>query len=298
MTPTHLFSSMSSYFDNTVMNTINTGSEHIIATITPLMTACFSIYVLLVMWSYWEGRIDMPINDFLMKVAAWAFVLTCGMNIQFYSEYVVPFFQGLGDQLSAAVTGGGNVVNGLDNLLDAYLNMAQTIWNKASGVQTIEALLVIFLMFLYSAPFMAIAIAYLTLAKFALGVLLALGPLFISAALFPPVRQFFWNWAGQALNYSFLVVLFGAAMGLETNYAIDFISTSAQGLSFVPQTFELGIMGVSFWIIALNLPSIASALAGGVGIATMTGRLGSVIKALAGSGSGFRGGSGGKISGS
>lgn len=297
MAPTHFFSSMSSFFDKTVTNTINTGSEHMISMITPLMTVCFSIYVLLVMWGYWEGRIDVPINDFLMKVAAWAFVLTCGMNIQYYSEYVVPFFQGLGDQLSAAVTGGGNVVNGLDNLLDAYLNMAQTIWNKASGIQTIEALMVIFLMFLYSAPFMAIAIAYLTLAKFALGVLLALGPLFISTALFPVVRQFFWNWAGQALNYSFLVVLFGASMGLETNYAIDFISTSAKGLSFVPQTFELGIMGVSFWIIALNLPSIASALAGGVGISTMTGKLGTVARAMASTGSGFgRGGSGGKIS--
>ncbi|MGF6872710.1 type IV secretion system protein VirB6 [Paraburkholderia sp. MM5477-R1] len=294
MVNTHLFSSMTSYMDQNVVNTITTGSTRMIALISPLMAACFSIYVLLILWSYWQGRNDEPINDFLMRMATWAFILTCGMNIQFYTSYVVPFFNGLGEQLSAAVTNGSNTVSGLDNLLDAYLNSAQAIFNNAHGLKVFEALWVICLIFIFGTPFMAIAIAYLILAKFALGILLALGPLFISAALFPPARQFFWNWVGQCMNYVFLVTLFAASCALEVNFAMGFIPAGG-AMPSIAEVFELDIMGISFWIIALNLPGLASSLAGGVGISTMVGRLGTAGRMLGSLAK--AGGEGGKASG-
>ncbi|WP_206730226.1 type IV secretion system protein, partial [Escherichia coli] len=67
--------------------------------------------------SYWRGHENQPIVDFLLKMAAWAAVLTAGMNIGYYSEYVVPFFNGLGDDLSRALMGGNDLSNGLDTLL-------------------------------------------------------------------------------------------------------------------------------------------------------------------------------------
>lgn len=298
MVTTHLFSSMTAYMDQDVLNTISSGSTRMIALISPLMAACFSIYVLLILWSYWRGSNDEPINDFLMRMATWAFILTCGMNIQFYSEYVVPFFNGAGEQLSAAVTNGSNTVSALDNLLDAYLNAAQTIFNHAHGLKVFEALWVICLLFIFGTPFMAVAIAYLILAKLGLGILLALGPLFISAALFPPARQFFWNWVGQCMNYIFLVTLFAASCALEVNFAIGFIPTDGT-IPAISEVFEIDIMGISFWVIALNLPGLASALAGGVGISTMVGKLGTagrMAAALAKLGGGGSKNSGGCIS--
>ena len=194
-----------------------------ISLISPLMSICFSIYVMLILWTYWQGRNEEPINDFLMRMASWALVLTCGMNVQFYSEYVVPFINGLGEQISGALTGGTNTVSGLDNLLSAYVNAAQTIYNQASGFQAVAAIAIIGLLVILGAPFMAVAAAYILLAKFALGLLLALGPLFIALALFPPTRRFFENWAGQCMNYVFLVSLFAAAGTIECAFATSLI---------------------------------------------------------------------------
>ncbi|SFU25610.1 type IV secretion system protein VirB6 [Paraburkholderia aspalathi] len=276
MADVQLFTSMTNSFDKNVLNTISTGSSNIIALISPLMATCFSIYVLLILWTYWQGRNDEPINDFLMRMATWALILTCGMNIQFYSEYVVPFFNGFGEQVAGALTNGSNPVSGLDNLLNAYINAAQAIYAQASGLKVIAAIWTIALMIIFGGPFMAIAIAYIILAKFALGLLLALGPLFISAALFPPSRQFFWNWVGQCMNYTLLVALFAAACALEVNFAMGVVPLN--GSPSIAQVIDLDIMGLAFWVISLNLPGLASSLAGGVGISTMVGKLGSVAK--------------------
>ena len=53
---TTIFSSMTSDFDANVVSTISSGSERIIGLISPLMATCFSIYVLLILWSYWQGQ--------------------------------------------------------------------------------------------------------------------------------------------------------------------------------------------------------------------------------------------------
>lgn len=299
MADVHIFSAMVSYFDQNVVNTISNGSTRIVSLISPLMAVCFSIYVLLILWTYWQGKNDEPINDFLMRMATWAVILTAGMNIQFYTEYVVPFFNGLGEQLAGAVTNGGDEVSGLDNLLNAYINAAQAIYAQASGIKVIAAVWTIALMIIFGGPFMAIGIAYIILAKFALELLLTLGPLFISAALFPPSRQFFWNWVGQCMNYVLLVTLFAAACALEVNFATGIIPAN-NGSPSIAQVIELDIMGLSFWVISLNLPGLASSLAGGVGISTMVGRLGGVARmamSLAKSGGVGSRAAGGSISG-
>ncbi|WP_227746999.1 type IV secretion system protein [Paraburkholderia franconis] len=248
-----------------------------ISLISPLMATCFSIYVLLVLWSYWQGRNDEPINDFLVRMATWAFILVCGMNIQFYSDYVVPFFNGLGEQLASALTGQDNPVSGLDSLLSAYINACAQIYDRSHSFDVIGAVWVISVMIVFATPFMALAVAFVILAKFALGLLLALGPLFISTALFPPVRQFFWNWAGQCLNYSLLISLFAATTAIEINFANSIVPNGTTFPS-MSQIVGIDVMGVVFFIIALNLPGLASALASGIGISAMTGRLGALAR--------------------
>ena len=162
------------------------------------MATCFSIYVLLILWTYWQGRNDEPVNDFLMRMATWALILTCGMNIQFYTTYIVPVLNGLGEQLAGALTNGNNPISGLDNLLNAYINAAQSIYTQASGLKVIAAVWTIALMIIFGGPFMAIAIAYIILAKFALGILLALGPFLSRPRSFPRRVTFFGTGLGNA----------------------------------------------------------------------------------------------------
>lgn len=278
-----IFTDMFNSFDQNVLNTINTGSARMISLISPLVAACFSLYVLLVLVSYWRGHNDSPISDFLLKMAGWAAVLTLGMNISYYSEYVVPFFNGLGDDLSSALMRGNSLSSGLDTLLNLYISAIKSMYNGLGVTDVglfVEVSVLALCILLVGVPFLAIAAAYIILAKFALGLLLALGPAFIVAALFPPTRQFFQNWVGQCLNYGLLVALFGAVGAIEVSFMTSVLPKSFS-VSDVMLTYTIEgkiiAAGLVFIVVSLNMPSLASQLAGGVGISSMVGKLGNAV---------------------
>ncbi|MGU7843943.1 type IV secretion system protein [Burkholderia sp. AW33-5] len=297
-----IFTDMFNAFDKDVLNTINTGSAQMISLISPLVAACFSLYVLLILVSYWRGNNDTPIVDFMLKMAGWAAVLTAGMNIGYYSEYVVPFFNGLGDDLSRALMGGNDLSNGLDTLLSLYISAIKTMYEGLTWTDIglfIEVSVLAICLLLVGVPFLAIAAAYIILAKFALGLLLALGPSFILAALFPATRQFFQNWVGQCLNYGLLVALFGAVGAIEVRFMTSNLPKAFDVHNVIlTYTIEGKIIGAGlvFIVVSLSMPSLASQLAGGVGISSMVGKIGNAasmaMKAMK-----LMGGSGGRSSG-
>ncbi|WP_028215751.1 type IV secretion system protein [Paraburkholderia mimosarum] len=280
-----IFTDMFNSFDQNVLNTINTGSARMISLISPLVAACFSLYVLLVLVSYWRGHNDSPISDFLLKMAGWAAVLTLGMNISYYSEYVVPFFNGLGDDLSTALMGGNSLSSGLDTLLNLYIQAISSMYSGLKAYQIglfVEVSVLAICILLVGVPFLAIAAAYIILAKFALGLLLALGPAFVVAALFPATRQFFQNWVGQCLNYGLLVALFGAVGAIEVSFMTSVLPKSLSvGDVMLTYAIEGKIIGAGlvFIVVSLSMPSLASQLAGGVGISSMVGKLGNAAGA-------------------
>jgi type IV secretion system protein VirB6 len=281
------FTMLFNAFDQNVLNTINTGSANMISLISPLAAAAFSIYVMLVMLSYWRGSNDQPIVDFLLRMAGWAIILTAGMNISYYSEYVVPFFNGVGDDLAQALTGSTSSAVALDSLLNAYLSAILNLWGHIGVLDIggmIEAAALTFCTVLVAIPFLAIAAAYIILAKFALGLLLALGPLFIVLALYPATRKFFEAWVAQCLNYAFLTALFAAAGAIEVNFATGILPTTFDLSNLIltwSLEFQILVTGIVFLFVSLNLPSLASSLAGGVGISSMVGKASGAMKSAA-----------------
>ncbi|MEB2558784.1 TrbL/VirB6 family protein [Burkholderia cenocepacia] len=281
----HVFTDLFNAFDKQVLSTINSGSAQMISLISPLVAACFSIYVLLILVSYWRGQNGTPIVDFMLKMAGWATVLTAGMNISYYSEYVVPFFNGLGDDLGRALMGGTDLNNGLDNLLSLYINATTTLYDGVKFYQVgliLEITAMAALLWIFGTPFLAVAAAYIVLAKFSLGLLLALGPAFIVAALFPATRRFFENWVGQAVNYGLLVALFSATGALEVNFATSILPTKFDVHDLI-LTWQIEAkivaVGIVFFVVSLSIPSLASQLAGGVGISSMVGKIGGAAMA-------------------
>lgn len=206
----------------------------------------------------------------------WAALLTFGLNITYYSTYVVPFFNGLGDDLAGALTGTQQTGAALDSLVSAYVTAMWGLFQAASGIEdTINAVAFITITLLFAMPFIAIAAAYILLSKFALSILLAIGPLFFGFAIFPPTKKFFDAWVAQCMNYTFLVCLFAAAGMIEIKFATTMIPSSMT----LQQLAGLVMMGVAFIVISLNLPSLASQLGGGVGISSMSGKLGGAVGA-------------------
>lgn len=288
-----VFTDMFNDFDNNLLGVINSGSANIITLITPLMASGFAIYVLLVMVSYWRGHSHEPVPDFIQRMMGWAVVLTLGMNIGYYGQYVVPFFNGLGDDIARALSGTTSTGSALDTLASSYAQAMWQILQAANGIEdTLNAIVYVFITLFFGAPFMGIAAAYIILARFALGLLLALGPMFISAALFPATRRFCEAWIGQCLSYAFLVALMSTAGLIE----IRFAQTIAPSQATLGSLIKIALMGVSFVVISLNLPGLASQLSGGVGISSMVGKFSQAKNLLDALRRGGRG-SGGRASG-
>ena len=264
------FTKLYTFFDNAVNNVIINGTTNMIALISPLIAACFSIYIMLILFSYWKGDTDEPIMDFLSRLVGWGAIITFGLNIDMYRLYVVPLVTGLGEDLGGTVSGVYSSAAALDQLANGFVQAFIRIFQDASGFEeTLFAVFTIASVGLFSGLFMVVAIAYIILAKLALGILVAIGPLFIAAALFPASRDLFKNWTGQCLNYAFLVMLFSFAAQIEIAM-VDSMIPQNMTLSAL---FEVNLVCAVFILVSLSLPSLASALAGGIGISSMVRKL-------------------------
>jgi type IV secretion system protein VirB6 len=264
------FTKLYTFFDNAVNNVIVSGTTNMIALISPLLAVCFSIYVMLILFSYWKGDTDEPIMDFLSRLVGWGAILTFGLNIDMYKLYVTPLVTGLGEDLGGTVSGTANSAAALDQMANAFLDAFIRLFRDASGVEeTLFAMLAIASVGLFGGLFMVVAIAYIILAKLALGILVAIGPFFIAAALFPASRELFKNWTAQCLNYAFLVMLFSFAAQIEIAMVNGLVP---QDMS-LSALFQMNLVCAVFILVSLNLPSLASALAGGIGISSMVRKL-------------------------
>lgn len=297
MATVDLFTGVFAEIDSSVIDTIQVGSANMIALISPLIAVCFSLYILLITYGYWRGNLDDPIQDFLTRMLLWAVVLTFGMNISYYSNHVPPFFNGIGNEIASAINGTPTTGTALDSVATKYLGYCADLWDNATGVEgTVEAVIWIAGIFVAAMLLLAISAAYIILAKVALAILLAIGPFFISMALFPATRKFFDAWLGQCLNYVFLTVLFSFAGNIQVNIINHMIANAGGSPLAYAVIFRIIGMAVIFIFVLLNLPSLASALAGGVGISSMVGKAMMPLSLLArGSGAGssspVRGGS-------
>lgn len=264
------FSEIYKFFDQTVVGTLTNGTANMIALISPLVGACFTLYVTLILFSYLRGEDnDEPVMDFLSRMIGWGAIIVFGMHIDMYTTYVVPIINGLGDDLASVVGPQYNSASALDQMANGFVDAFIKLYNDASGVkESIFAALAILLIGLLAGLFMVIAVAYIVLAKVALGILVAIGPLFIVAALFPATRDLFKNWTGQCLNYAFLVMLFSFAAQLEITMVNNVVPSELS----ISSVMKVCLICAVMVFVSLNLPSLASALAGGVGISSMVGK--------------------------
>jgi type IV secretion system protein VirB6 len=106
-----------------------------------------------------------------------------------------------------------------------------------------------------------------------LAILLGVGPIFILMTLFEPTKRFFDAWLGQALNYVFVVMLTAAAVKLVITIVDSYLGGAAHIAAMTSPKVNQAIPAIVFSMIGvlvmMQLPSVASALGGGVAIGTL-----------------------------
>ncbi len=262
---------------------INTATD-LIAYISPIFTSMLIVWIAI--WGYLMmfGKVTEPLQEGVFRILRIGLIMTLGLTVGTYMDVVVDVLAHGPESIAAVVTGSnGGAATILDNLFSRVLDVADQAWDKAGvmsgdfGMYLVAALIMVF------GGGVTIVVAFLLLAsKVATTVLLAIGPLFIIGLLFNTTQRFFESWLGMVMNFGMLLIL-GSAIGrmvIDVSEAfMNIVESSTSSMAnmttcaYLIAFFALGIL------VLKQVPAIASALGGGVALATQ-GALGSAMNAM------------------
>ncbi len=255
----------------------------IIGAITPVAITLLTIYVTLWGWSMMRGVISEPITDGVGRIVRLSVITAVALNVGRYNLYLADMLWNSPDALARVVASGysdGNTnMQFLDNLLGQFYDMGQAYNDKANADSGVTGIPDLSLWLIGQAIWVAgmlitgYAAFLLVLSKIALAILLAVGPLFILFTIFEPTKRFFDSWVGQALNYVFLVLLTAAAIKLIMAIIQIYLGAPDTVAALKDPSVNQALPAIVFSIIGLlvlmQLPSMSSALGGGVAIGTL-----------------------------
>ena len=249
-----------------VSNAVQNVSSYVDA---PLRVAVM-LYVVIYGIAVMRGAIQEPILDFAWRSIRIVAVLLLATNAASYQQYVTGvFFDSLPKEISSAIAGGGlDMKSGqpFDQMLNKGVEVATRIYEQA-GITNIAPALIAAILLVFTAVSGFLQFAIMLYAKVGLALVLALGPIFISLMLFEATRTFGEAWTRQLANFVILHVLVVALIGLMLTTVGHFVdkygaNATTGGQLIVGAVAISAVLGLAAYI-ALQLPEIAGALAGG-----------------------------------
>lgn len=261
--PFEIFGPAYAFIDGKLDEFLGTGAGRVIAEVAGPLRAALVLYVLLYGIAILRGAISEPVMDFAVRSLKLAVIYTLVTSAA-YSDWVTqPLFHVLPETLARAISGqsGGDAGTAFDQFLGRAGYLSDKIAKKGTALDW-TPWLVSGSVYVIGALAAALGFGIVTLAKVALALLVALGPIFIACALFEATRRYFFGWLSQAVNYLVLFALIIAVFQLilalvgDRWGTIDGQDPVVGGLLFI----ALCLLGAIFF---LQTPAIAAGIAGG-----------------------------------
>lgn len=254
------------YIDGKLDQFLGDAASRMLAEVAGPMRLAIVLYVLLYGFAILRGAIAEPVMDFAIRSVKLAFVAML-LTTAAYGEWITqPLFHGMPDVLARAIAGtpSGDPGAAFDQFFGRAAYLGQKAAKEVSPMNWIP-LVVSGAVFVVGALAAALGFGIAVLAKVALALLVALGPVFIACALFEASRRYFFGWLGQAVNYlvlfALIIAIFQLVLALVGDQwdRIDGQDPVVGGLMFI----GLCLLGAIFF---LQTPAIAAGIAGGASI--------------------------------
>lgn len=271
---------------NTLMSSgLVTGAQAISDTITPLVAACFGIYIILIATNYMRGAEQEPVMDFIFRMMSFSVVIGLGLNASAYASHVIPIVTGIGPNLADAITGGSVTAGTLDQLALHYLNIIDKGFDGialltspgAYVLMLFKSLLIIFGL----APFLIVATVMTIVANAGSIIVAMVGPIYFAFLLFPATRQYFNAWLNTALSYALIPVFVAVIATVSVGLSVEMLSNGGSlNETSLADVFLAALGNLILVFLLKQVSSIASALSSGGINAGMPGTVGSVARTL------------------
>lgn len=272
----HFYADTFKSVDQLLTSYVTEVATAVIGAISPVATTLVAIYVMLWGWSMMRGIISEPITDGVQRIVRLGLITGLALSIGNYNGYVSDFLWKSPEALAKIVapSKGVDSVSFLDNLMSQIFDLGDAYWQVGQSSNVVPDLGMIFIAIIVWALGL-IATGYaaflLVLSKMALAVLLGIGPIFILMAIFEPTKKFLDAWIGQSVNYVFLTMLTAASIKIMLTILEQYLMKNGEivGDPSVQQAFPAIVLCTIAMLVMMQMPSIASGLAGGVAVGTL-----------------------------
>lgn len=235
----------------------------VLAQVSGPLRAALVLYVVLYGFAILRGAISEPFIDFAVRSLKLAIIVMLATTAAYSTYVTTPLFHTLPDALTRAISGAAtpDVGAAFDQFFARAAYLGEKIARTATPVD-LGPLLMAGAVYIVGALAAALGFGVVLVAKVALALLIALGPIFIACALFDASRRFFFGWLAQAVNYVVLFALIITIFQLILSLVVDRWGTidgqdpMAAGLLFM----ALCLLAAIFF---LQTPVIAAGIAGG-----------------------------------
>ena len=227
------------------------------------------LYVILYGFAVMRGAISEPVMEFAWRAMRIVVVVLLATNSSAFQHYVTGlFFDSLPKEIGNALAGAGLNTNSgapFDQLLSKGIDVANRIYKQA-GLTNIAPALIAAILLVFVAVGSFLQFAILLYAKVGLGVVIALGPVFIALGLFEATRPFT-SLASAGREFRDPVGAGGRSGRADVNHR-QRLYRQVRGKRGNSRRVGGGcgaisaVLGLSGYI-ALQLPIIAGGLAGG-----------------------------------
>lgn len=250
------------FIDDRLDAFLGAGAGRVIAEVAGPLRLALVLYVLLYGFAILRGAISEPLMDFAIRSLKLAIIWFVATTPAYGDWVTTPLFHSLPEALSRAISGApGDAGAAFDEFFSRTGYLGQKAANEATPLNWIP-LIISGAVLVIGALAAALGFGIVTLAKVALALLVALGPIFVACALFDATRRYFFGWLSQAVNYlvlfALIIAVFQLILSLVASQwdAIDGDDPVVGGLVFI----ALCLLGSIFF---LQTPAIAAGIAGG-----------------------------------
>ena len=250
---------------------ISTNTTRIASAIAPAVVTLGTVYVMI--WGYLQltGQIQEPFIAGVKRIAVLAIVFGVSLNLWLYQSLLVNTFFTAPAQLAGTVIGAYDPVAIVDQIMNQGANAGELLMARGGllngnlsfyiagiAVYVLTGITAVYTMFL------------LALAKIALSILLALGPLFVALLLFDSTRRFFEAWLAQLSNYAFIAILtvLVAALMLQVVQAAATQAVSTGGGITIAEAVRLCLAAGLTVLVMRQVMPMAAGLASGLALSS------------------------------
>lgn len=257
-----IFTTAYSFIDGKLDSTLDSGLSNVIAQVEGPLRVALALYIILYGIAVLRGAIAEPMIDFAIRGIKLCIIFALATTVAYSSNVKDLLFTGLPNALAKAISGSdvANVGGSFDQFFSYGAALSEKI-TKSAGIDVGAYIIggIVFVVTLLAAAF---GFVILTIAKVALALLLALGPIFIACALFESSRRYFFGWLSQCVNYivlfALMITVFELILGLMKQL---WPSIDGQANSEIAGMTFSGICALAA-IFFLQVPNIAAGIAG------------------------------------